>query len=110
MRKVAAGLLLFLLLLLPSCSESGGRREQKPLSEPGEKIYVLKGKIVGRDAGDNTLTVDHQPIPGYMEAMTMDYPVRGARVTALPANATAIEATLHVHGTSYWLTQVKRPG
>ena len=108
MSKVAAGLLLFVLLL--SCSESKGRREQKPLSEPGEKTYVLKGKIVGRDAGDNTLTVDHESIPGYMEAMTMDYPVRGTTVAALPLNATAIEATLHVHGTSYWLTQVKRRG
>ena len=104
-----AALLLFLLFLLPFCSEPGRHKEQKPLSEPGEKTYVLKGTIVGRDAGDNTLTVDHQAIPGYMEAMTMDYPVRGAVVTALPANAAAIEATLHVHGTSYWLTHVKRP-
>ena len=81
---------------------------QKPLSEAGEKTYVLKGKIVGRDAGDNTLSVDHEAVPGYMEAMTMEYPVRGELVTTLPSNATAIEATLHVHGTSYWLTQVKR--
>lgn len=69
---------------------------------------MLKGNIVGRDAGDNTLSVDHEAVPGYMEAMTMDYPVRGAVVTTLPSNATAIEATLHVHGTSYWLTHVKR--
>src|SRR5512132_3829156 len=40
-------------------------REQakpKPLSVPGEKLYTLKGTIVGRDAGDNTLRVDHLEI------------------------------------------------
>ncbi|MEO6259045.1 MAG: copper-binding protein [Thermoanaerobaculia bacterium] len=106
MRNAAAGLLLFSLFV--SCSESNVRQEQKPLSEAGEKLYVLKGKVTGRDAGDNTLTVDHEAIPGYMEAMTMDYPVRGVAVATLPGNASAIEATLHVRGTSYWLTQVKR--
>ena len=106
MRKAAAGLLAFLLVI--SCSGSKEQKAQKPLSEAGEKTYVLKGKIVGRDAGDNTLSVDHEAVPGYMEAMTMDYPVRGELVATLPPNAIAIEATLHVHGTSYWLTQVKR--
>jgi Copper binding periplasmic protein CusF. len=99
---------MLLLFVLLSCSESKKRPIDKPLSEAGEKTYVLKGKIVGRDPGDNTLTVDHEAIAGYMEAMTMEYPVRGVAVASLPADSTAIEATLHVHDTSYWLTQVKR--
>jgi protein SCO1/2 len=94
------------LLLLVACS----RRETstKPLSEKGEKLYSLKGKILGRDASDNSLRLDHEAIPGFMEAMTMDYPVRGAKVQELPADKSTIVARLHVHDDKYWLTDVKR--
>jgi protein SCO1/2 len=83
-------------------------RKQKPLSEPGEKLYSIKGKVLARDAGDNTIRLDHEAIPGFMEAMTMDYSIRGAEVTALPANGARIEAKLHVTQNGYWLTDVKK--
>ena len=92
----------FVLLAL-SCA-----KHEKPLSEPGEKIYVLKGKILSRDASDNSLRIDHEAIPGYMEAMTMDYPVRGAKVAQAPPDQAKIEARLHVHDERYWITDVKR--
>ena len=66
------------------------------------------GTIVGRDAHDNTLRVDHEAIPGFMEAMTMDYSVRGAKVAELPPNKTRVEARLHVSDDGYWLTDVKK--
>ena len=97
MRKVLAALLLAALV---ACAKG------KPLSEPGEKTYVVKGVVVGRDAADNTLRVDHEEIPGYMEAMTMDYPVRGSKVAELPADKSRIEARLHVHDERIWLTDV----
>ena len=80
----------------------------KPLSEPGEKLYDLRGRIVSRDAGDNTLRVDHERIEGFMEAMVMDYSVRGANVTSLPADNTTVEAKVHVTDRGYWLTDVKQ--
>lgn len=98
-----AVLLASLVLLALACA-----KHEKPLSEPGEKLYTLKGKIVGRDVSDNSLRIDHQVIPGLMEAMTMDYPVRGAKVAAMPADNAKIVATLHVHGDRYWVTDVKR--
>ena len=92
-----------LLFLAVACAD-----KEKPLSEKGEKLYVLKGKIVSRDVSDNSLRVDHQAVPGYMEAMTMDYPVRGAKVAQLPPDKAAVEARLHVTDDRYWLTDVKR--
>lgn len=93
-----------LALAVLACSDSP---KQKPLSEPGEKVYTLKGKIVSRDAADNTINVDHEAIPGFMEAMAMDYSVRGATVADLPPNGTRVEAKLHVKSDAYWLTDVK---
>jgi protein SCO1/2 len=104
--RPAAALSLTLLLMAGSCSKPESKG--KPLSVPGEKLFALKGTIVSRDQADNTLRVDHQAIPGYMEAMTMDYSVRGADVASLPGEKTQIEATLHVTDDGYWLTDVKK--
>ena len=80
---------------------------EKPLSAPNENVYPLTGKIVSRDAADNTLRIDHEAIPGFMEAMTMDYSVRGASVALLPPNGARVSAKLHVTDSAYWLTDVR---
>ena len=103
MQKVA---LLAAMLVALACAKA--TPPEKPLSEGGEKLYAVRGVVVGRDAGDNTLRLDHEEIPGYMEAMIMDYPVRGEAVASLPADKTRVEARLHVHDDRVWLTDVKR--
>ena len=95
---------LILLLALLACRGE----EKQPLSEPGEKLYTVRGVILSRDAAENTLKVDHEPIPGFMEAMVMDYRVRGAEVAMLPPERSRIEAKLHVTSNSYWITDVKQ--
>lgn len=96
MRRIAFPLLLAVLL---ACG--------KPATKE-EKVYPLKGTIIARDAADNMLRVNHEEIPGYMEAMTMDYTVRGAKVTELPADNARIEGKLHVTDEGAWLTDVKK--
>lgn len=105
MKKALA--LALILLCLVACGPRKRDWRSKPLSVAGEKIYILKGKIVSRDAGDNSLRIDHEAIPNFMEAMTMDYPVRGAAVASLPADKTTVTAKLHVLETTYWVTDVR---
>ena len=94
------------VLLLVACSQHGS--DEKPLSVSGEKLYDLKGKIVTRSAADNTLQIDHEAIPGFMDAMTMDYSVRGAKVAQLPPDGSRITAKLHATDTAYWITDVAK--
>jgi hypothetical protein len=103
--------LTFALILALACGKAKISNADKPLSVAGEKTYTLAGKIVGRDASENSLRIDHEAIPGYMEAMTMDYIVRGARVDALPPNGTAVTATLHVtDDKGIWITGLRAGG
>lgn len=81
---------------------------EKPLSEPGEKVYAIRGTILARDAADNTVRLEHETIPGFMAGMTMDFSVRGARVTALPPDSARVEATLHVTDSAFWLTGIRK--
>jgi protein SCO1/2 len=104
MRCAAAVVALAVAVI--ACSNS--EKKSKPLSEPGEKLYTMRGRVVGRDAADNTLRIDHEAIPGYMDAMTMDYTVRGTPVMTLPPPDSRVEAKLHVTDNGYWLTDVKK--
>jgi len=96
---------LFLLLLLFACAEP---EKSQPLSEPGEKLYTVRGVVLSRNADQNTLNLDHENIPDFMPAMKMDYSVRGAGVATLPADKSRIEAKLHVTDRAYWITDVKQ--
>lgn len=98
-----AVLLFLAMAMLIACS-----KEEKPLSAAGEKLYTVRGIVVSRNAADNSMKVDHEAIPGFMEAMVMDYNVRGAEVAALPPDKSRIEAKLHVTDRAYWITDVKR--
>ena len=92
------------VLLCIACSKD----DEKPLSVEGEKLYTVRGVILSRNTADNSLNVDHEAIPGFMEAMVMDYNVRGADVATLPPDKSRIEAKLHVTDRAYWITEVKR--
>lgn len=98
-----ASLVIFLLAFV-ACGET---ENPKPVSEAGEKLYDVRGVIISRNRSDNSLKVDHEPIPGFMAAMVMDYQVRGAEVASLPADRSRIEAKLHVTRRSYWISDVK---
>lgn len=99
-----ATVFLLALALVAACAN---QEKEKPLSEDGEKIYDIRGKIVSRDRDDNTLRVDHERIEGFMDAMVMDYSVRGAKVTELPPDNARFAAKLHVTDNGYWMTDVK---
>ncbi len=101
-------LTVFLLLILSACSQEEKPKPAAPLSEPGEKIYVVRGIVTSRHLGDNTVSLNHEEIPGFMAAMQMDYAVRGQTVDTLPADKSRIEAKLHVTSNGYWITDVKQ--
>lgn len=104
MRRAAIVLALTAAMLACAKSETAS----KPLSEEGEKLFSVRGTILARDAADNMVNVNHEAIPGFMDAMTMDFPVRGAEVASLPPDGSRIEARLHVTSRAYWITDVKR--
>ncbi len=42
-------------------------------SDSSADVYEVRGRVVGPDFGGLALRVDHEPIPGYMEAMRMSF-------------------------------------
>jgi protein SCO1/2 len=71
-----------------------------------EQRYELKGKVVFVDKRGGTVSVAHDAIPGYMDAMTMPYTLKDPRLLNDIAEGDAIQATLVVAGTRSWLEDV----
>jgi protein SCO1 len=97
-------LFLFLaaFLLLAACQ----KQEPKPEASADAKRYKLKGKVVSVDKAKKKASIDHDEIPGYMPAMTMDFPIRADWVWEDLRPGAEIRAELVVDETadpSYWL-------
>jgi protein SCO1/2 len=51
-----------------------------PIGEIERKVYHLRGKVVSTDAAKGEVMLDHEAIPGFMEAMTMPYKLQDASI------------------------------
>jgi copper binding protein CusF len=76
-------------------------------SASNEKTYPMTATIVSRDPANNTVNLDNKEVPGRMAAMKMDYEVRGAKVSLLPPDGSAVEVTMHDRDGAYYVTDVK---
>ena len=89
MRKYIYFLLFAVILAAAGCQKAA---ETTPTASPNAKRYPFKGKVVSVNREKRTAEIDHEEIPGYMEAMTMSFPIHqdwvwdelkpGAEVTA----------------------------
>jgi protein SCO1/2 len=81
----------FVCTLLMSCQHSPEQR------------YDLKGKVVSVDKAKEQVTLAHEPVEGYMDAMTMPFTVRDRWALDELAPGQEVEATLVVRGDRSWI-------
>ena len=64
--KKLTGIALGVVVVVAGCT--------KPAT-PTERLYDITGKVVAVDAHKPSVTLDHDDIPGLMQAMTMEFAV-----------------------------------
>ena len=64
------------LALAAGCNKSSQPAEEPSVKADSAKRYHLKGKVVSIDKRAKMADIDAEAIPGFMEAMTMPYPVK----------------------------------
>jgi protein SCO1/2 len=57
-----------------------GRNSDAASSPQNFKVYKLRGKVVSTDAAKGQVTLNHNAIPGFMDAMTMPYKLKDATI------------------------------
>jgi protein SCO1/2 len=91
------------LLFTASCRTS---QTQSSNASAEAKRYALKGTVVAVDKAKKKATVKHEEIPGYMDAMTMDFPIREDWVWEDLTAGADIFAELVVDNDGYWLEKI----
>ena len=59
---------------------SGQQAPTQSAASQNFKVYKLSGKVVSTDASKGEVTLNHEAIPGFMEAMTMPYKLKDASI------------------------------
>lgn len=61
--------------MLAGC-HSSGKPDLAASSSQDFKVYKLRGKVVRTDSAKGEVTLNHQAVPGFMDAMTMPYKLK----------------------------------
>lgn len=95
--------LAIILFLAAACTT---RREPKfDYGEPKQR-YQLRGKVLRLRPEARIASIDHEKIDGWMEAMTMEFPVPQEEDFAKLKEGAVIRATVNVNDLNYWLTGI----
>ena len=92
-RLFASSLLVFVMV---SGCHSGTKSASVSAADSSFKTYKLRGKVVSANSATGEVTLDHEAIPGYMEAMTMPYKLKDPNILGELHPGDVITATLQV--------------
>ena len=114
MRARLVPTLLALLVLSFACAKRESSAPPASAAAPASanaQRYDLRGVVRSVDREKREITVEHEEIPGFMDAMTMPFAVRDdPQVFEIVHAGDRIEATLVVDGGDYWLEQLLTRG
>jgi protein SCO1 len=78
---------------------------------PAARRFPLRGVVRAVDREKREVTVEHEAVPDYMDAMTMSFPVRDdPQVFEILHPGDRLEAKLVVDRGNYWLEQILTKG
>src|SRR5262245_38432819 len=86
-------------LIVSAC----GSKPTTPEASSSAQRYVVKGKVVSTDKANHKVTIAHEEIKGYMEAMTMPFTLLDDWVYPELKTGSQIQATLVVDQGRSWL-------
>lgn len=95
---------LFITVALTACSRTPAATAES--NEPLRQ-YAMHGSVLRVDPQGHIATIKNEKIEGWMEAMTMEFPVKDAADFAKLHAGETIRATVFVQGLQYWVGNVQ---
>jgi protein SCO1/2 len=101
----SAHLLLGALLAAAACGNAGDPAPPGPTKE-----YDLRGQVLSVRPEINEIRIDHEAIPGFMDAMVMSFSVKDPALLSGLARGDLVAGTLVVAPTDAWLSRLVKVG
>src|SRR5262245_27724545 len=95
--------LLIFGLIVSACSSKSTSTSKTPEASSAAQRYEIKGKVVSVDKANQKVTIAHEEIKGYMDAMTMPFTLFDDWVYPELKPGTQIQSTLVVDQGRSWL-------
>jgi protein SCO1/2 len=93
---------LLSILYLAGCGAPAQGSQEIPV-----RRYEMRGEILRLDPEHHLATIRGEKIEGWMEAMTMEYPVKDIAEFQTLREGDRIIATVFVRGTDYWIGEIR---
>jgi protein SCO1/2 len=91
-----------ILMALTMCACSG-----RKVTSTAVKRFPIEGEILKMNPGDQTATIKHKAIPGWMGAMTMDYSIPSKADYAKLHTGDHIKGTVFVQDEEFWVGDIE---
>lgn len=103
-RSIVFALATAAALFVAGCGE-GAKGAKEYTAGPNAQRYELKGRVVSVDKQKRIASIEHDKIPGFMEAMTMDFEFKEPWVWDVLGPGSEVRAELVVDNAQgrYWL-------
>jgi Cu/Ag efflux protein CusF len=76
--------------------------------QPATKQYDVAGKVISVDGAKRVVRVDHEDIPGLMQAMEMDFKVEKPELLQGIAEGDRVKGRLEVRSGDYIITNLNK--
>ena len=93
---------ILLLLLVVLVAVTGCGRQEKGETKP-TNYHHLKGQVVALDPASSLITIAHEKIPNFMEAMTMPFSVKDTSVFRRIEVGDSVRGVVIVQRPEVWL-------
>jgi len=94
-----------LFLVLAGCQKSTGVKEEA--KDETLHRYALHGEVLRLDTKDKIAAIKHEKLGDWMEAMTMEFPVKDQAEFNKLREGEKINATVFVQGNSIWVAEIQ---
>ncbi len=93
-------MIVLLFLAMAGCSRKEKGKETELVT------FKLRGEVVGMNAEKGRMTIAHEEIPDYMQAMTMPFKIKDSTLFEGIAVGDTVEGTLAVSRTESWIASL----
>jgi protein SCO1/2 len=76
MLRITQTAVLLALLIFAACTKGTPVEQHEAAAQPSKQTYRVRGILRSVNFADNSVTVEHEAVPGYMPGMTMPFDVK----------------------------------